>query len=144
MASGDFILSISETPVAEVEKSLAPSTTHGADLRFRGVVRDLEDGRAIDGIDYSCYREMAETELAAIAEAMRAAHPDHRADIHHRVGFVAAGEASLLIRVQTKHSAAAFEIAQEYLKWIKTTLPVWKNPVFSPAGEQSDCEKQFG
>jgi molybdopterin synthase catalytic subunit len=125
-----FISSISEMPIPEFEAGLDPSTTHGADLRFHGVVRDREDGQVITGIDYSAYRPMADNELQAVIDAMSAEHPDHRVAIHHRLGFVPAGEASILIRVQTAHSAAAFDLCREYLRRIKTSVPIWKAPIF--------------
>lgn len=126
-----FICSISEEAVPAVEKSLAPSTVHGADIRFHGVVRDLEEGRPISGIDYSQYEKMALRELEKIGAAMTEENLAHLTFVHHRVGFVPAGEASLLIRVQTAHSAEAFELCREYLKRIKTTVPIWKKPIFS-------------
>ena len=85
MPDNPFISSISEEPVAVFEEKLEPSTAHGADLRFHGVVRDSEDGKSITGIDYSCYLEMATRELEAIVEAMAAEFPDHRSVIHHTV-----------------------------------------------------------
>lgn len=135
MEKPQFIASIGEAPVPEFEASLEPSSVHGADLRFHGVVRDREDGRPIRGIDYSAYRPMADRELEAIIRAMLAERPDHLVAIHHRTGPVAAGEASLLIRVQTAHSAAAFEICREYLRRIKATVPVWKRPLFAGGGD---------
>ena len=50
MASLHFVYSVSSRPVAEVESTLEPSTIHGADLRFHGVVRDSEEGKVISGI----------------------------------------------------------------------------------------------
>ena len=131
MASSDFKVSISEKTIAEVEKAYLPSTKHGADIRFHGVVRDEEDGRIITGIDYSCYPEMAEGELNKIGESMIEENPDHLVSIHHCVGFVAAGDASIIIRVQTAHSQAAFDISREYLKRIKDSVPIWKKPIFA-------------
>ena len=130
MASLHFVYSVSTRTVAEVESELSPSTIHGADLRFHGVVRDLEEGRPISGIDYSHYESMALNELRRIGESMAGDFPEHQALVHHVVGFVPAGEASLLIRVQTTHSAFAFDISREYLRRIKLTVPVWKKPVF--------------
>lgn len=130
MASPHFVYTVSTRSVAEVEADLPPSTLHGADLRFHGVVRDLEEGRPLAGIDYSHYETMALKELQRIGEAMGAEHPGHLALVHHVVGYVPAGVASILIRVQTAHSAEAFEICREYLKRIKTTVPIWKRPVF--------------
>ncbi len=130
MASLHFVYSVSTRTVAEVESELSPSTIHGADLRFHGVVRNLEEGCPISGIDYSHYESMALNELRRIGESMAGDFPEHQALVHHVVGFVPAGEASLLIRVQTTHSASAFEISREYLRRIKLTVPVWKKPVF--------------
>ncbi len=131
MASSDFKVSISEQTIAEVEQAFPPSNRHGADIRFHGVVRAEEDGRTITGIDYSCYPDMAFAELEKIAATMVAENPDHLAIIHHRVGFVAAGDASIIIRVQTAHSQAAFDLSREYLKRIKASVPIWKKPVFA-------------
>ncbi len=129
MASNHFVSSISKEPVSEIEKTLSASSKHGADLRFLGVVRDSEDNREISGIEYSSYPGMAEKELAKIGESMGSDYGEHLALVHHCVGFVKAGEASILIRVQTKHSSAAYEISREYLRRIKETVPIWKKPI---------------
>ena len=131
MASSDFKVSISEKTVSEVEKSFPPSNKHGADIRFHGVVRDEEDGKIISGIDYSCYPDMAAGELNKIVADMLEGNPEHLVTIHHRIGFVAAGDASILIRVQTAHSQAAFDISREYLRRIKQSVPIWKKPIFA-------------
>jgi len=130
MASQHFVTNISAESVSDVEKRLEPSPIHGADIRFHGVVRDREDDRSISAIDYSCYAEMAERELQKIAARLAERFPDGRLFVHHRIGKVAVGEASLLIRAQMPHSAAAFELARTALKMIKETVPVWKKPCF--------------
>ena len=130
MASVHFSSSLSEKSIEAVELTLTPSTIHGADLRFHGVVRDLEDGRKISGIDYSHYGDMALQELNRIGEALVKEYPSHLAFVHHRIGFVPVGEPSIFIRVQTAHSAEAFEVSREYLRRIKETVPIWKKPVF--------------
>ncbi len=133
MASPHFVYSLSQHPVSEVENEFPVSTEHGADLRFHGVVRDLEEGRPLLGIEYSCYEAMASSELRRIGEAMTQEFPEHRALVHHVVGYVPAGVASILSRIQSKHSTEAFEICREYLRRIKSTVPIWKNPVFADA-----------
>ena len=84
-------------------------------------------GRPIDGDRIQLLRG----DGAAGAKPDRASHdrrriPDHLALVHHKVGFVAAGEASILIRVQTAHSAEGFDLCREYLRRIKETVPIWK------------------
>jgi len=130
MATSDFISSIGHEPICKIEQEFDPSDKHGADIRFHGVVRDSEDGRTISAIRYSFYEGMADKELRKIGSDMTERYPDHRALVYHRVGEVEAGVASILIRVQTAHSARGFEIIQEYLKRIKQSVPIWKQPLF--------------
>ncbi len=131
MASSHFQWSVSKAFIPEVEAAFSPSTKHGADIRFHGVVRDEEDGKPLQGIDYSYYPAMVENCFEALGEKLAAEHPDHFAQIHHRIGYVPAGEASIIIRVQTKHSRAGFEISQAYLAEIKKSVPIWKEPIFA-------------
>ena len=112
-----------ETPRFEVEE--------GAEVQFLGTVRGIETGQPITGIDYSAYLPMAEKTLTDLLEKGRTQHGPHRVFIQHRLGFVAVEEPSLLLRVHTKHSAEAFQICQWYLKEIKTTVPIWKKPVWT-------------
>jgi molybdopterin synthase catalytic subunit len=130
MASNHFISSIGERQVSEIETELAGSSQFGADLRFHGVVRDTENDRRISAIRYTSYGGMAEKELDAIGESMVEKYPGHRALVYHQIGEVPAGKASILIRVQTKHSAEGFEIIAEYLRRIKKTVPIWKEPIY--------------
>lgn len=103
----------------------------GADLAFLGRVRDTEDGRRITGIEYTAYPEMALSVMRELVEAMQAEHGAHPVRIYHRTGFVPAGEPSILIATGARHSAAAFALCGEYLRRIKTSVPVWKRPVFA-------------
>ena len=103
----------------------------GAEAQFLGVVRGMEDGRTISGIDYSAYLPMAEKMLQDLVERGQHEHGPHRVFIQHRLGFVASEQPSIVIRVRTKHSAASFELCHWYLKEIKTRVPIWKKPVFA-------------
>jgi len=124
-------VSISEQSIAEVEAAFLPSEKHGADIRFHGAVRDSEDERPISGIEYSHYEGMALVELEKIAREMADSEIAHLVAIHHKIGFVSNGEASIVIRVQTPHSADAFRITAEYLRRIKASVPIWKKPIFA-------------
>jgi molybdopterin synthase catalytic subunit len=139
MATEDFTVSISPDPVEVAERAWGVDRDLGADLRFLGIVRDREDGKLILGIDYTHYPGLAEKTLAEICHGLLEKGPAHRALIHHRVGFVEAGTASLVIRVRTPHSAAAFDLAREYLRRIKETVPVWKRAV--PASGEAGREE---
>jgi molybdopterin synthase catalytic subunit len=100
----------------------------GAIVEFWGVVRKLEDGREIDGIDYEAHGAMAEHQLAVIAQAAAAKFQLERLLIHHRVGFVAVGEASLFLQVAAAHRGAAFEAGKWIVDELKRKVPIWKHP----------------
>jgi molybdopterin synthase catalytic subunit len=103
----------------------------GADLRFLGVVRGFEGGRQISGIRYSAYPEMAQSTLQQIVDAFQESAGTHPITVIHRLGFVAAGEASILIALGQPHSAEAFDLLANYLRRIKEDVPIWKHPVFA-------------
>lgn len=102
----------------------------GAEAQFLGVVRGIEDDKTISGIDYSAYLPMAEKMLQDLVARGQREHGPHRVFIQHRLGFVAAEQPSIVIRVRTKHSAESFDLCHWYLKEIKTSVPIWKRAVF--------------
>lgn len=109
---------------------IAYSTEHGAVLQFLGVVRELEEGRPLNGIRYSCYEKMAWQVLDQTIAGAQSEFGEHGLDFHHRLGFVSVAEPSVIVRVSTGHSQCAIDLLQYYLRAVKTTLPIWKEPVF--------------
>ena len=103
----------------------------GAELRFLGVVRDMENERRISGIRYSAYPEMATRKMEEIAEELQGSSGFHPLIICHRIGFVAAGDASIVIAIGQPHSKEAFALLAEYLHRIKSEVPIWKEPVYT-------------
>ncbi|HZS19334.1 MAG TPA: molybdenum cofactor biosynthesis protein MoaE [Candidatus Udaeobacter sp.] len=102
----------------------------GARVDFEGIVRGLEDGREIDGIDYEAHRDMAEHQLNRIAEQAGAEFGLRSIIIHHRIGFVPVGEPSLLTRVCSGHRDAAFRGSRWIVEELKKKVPIWKRPRF--------------
>jgi molybdopterin synthase catalytic subunit len=102
----------------------------GAVVVFWGVVRELEDRRKIQGIDYEAHQAMAEHQLRLVAEAATEKFQLKKVVIHHRVGFVRAGEPSLFLQVWAQHRAAAFESSKWIVDELKENVPIWKRPRF--------------
>jgi molybdopterin synthase catalytic subunit len=102
----------------------------GAVLDFRGVVRAMEDGRRIDGIDYEAHPAMAEHQLRLIGEEAIERFGLTTAVIRHRTGLVAAGEVSLLARVTAPHRQAAIDGMEWLVNELKKKVPIWKHPQF--------------
>jgi len=93
-------------------------------------VRALEDGREISGIEYEAHEAMAQHQLEVIAQAARAEFGLEQVLLEHRIGFVAAGEASLFLRVASAHRDAAFAASAWIVAELKKKAPIWKRPLF--------------
>ena len=124
-----FMVCMSEAPILATQAVFADG--EGAECQFLGTVRGEEDGKPITGIEYSAYRPMADKELETLCERAQKEQGPHRVEIQHRLGFVANCEPSIVIRVKTKHSGLSFDLCRWYLKEIKTSVPIWKKPVFA-------------
>ena len=105
------------------------STEHGAVLDFFGVVRENEKEAIISGLEYEAFVEMAEAELGRISEEVAQKFSLGSVIVHHRIGFVPAGQASLFVRVSAHHRGAAFAGSQRLVELLKSRVPIWKHPI---------------
>lgn len=101
----------------------------GAIVQFFGDVRPLENGERIDGIEYEAHREMAEHQLRKIADEAAERFGLLVVCLHHRVGFVGAGETSLFLKVAAAHRGAAFDASRWIVDELKKRVPIWKSIV---------------
>jgi molybdopterin synthase catalytic subunit len=102
----------------------------GAIVDFWGVVRRAEGEAAIQAIDYEAHPAMAEHQMRTLAVAAAERFALTEARIIHRVGVVAVGEASLFVRVGSRHRAAALHACEWIIDELKKRVPVWKHPRF--------------
>jgi molybdopterin synthase catalytic subunit len=105
------------------------SVTEGAVVDFYGVVRDTENDRKIGGIEYEAFELMARKQLNLIAAEATTKFRLGALAIHHRIGWVPAGEASLYVRVTARHRRAALEACGEIIEKLKVAVPIWKHPI---------------
>jgi molybdopterin synthase catalytic subunit len=137
-------ISVTEAPLAASGSDVAGA---GAIIDFWGVVRPIEDGREIEGIDYDAHYEMAEHQLKRIAEQAAERFELKQVIIHHRTGFIAVGEASLFLQVASPHRREGFQASQWILDELKKKVPIWKRPRFRAvagivdAGNRDDHSK---
>jgi molybdopterin synthase catalytic subunit len=93
-------------------------------------VRRFENGREIEGIEYEAHREMAERQLKQIAEQAVEEFGLNFVTIHHRIGFIAVAEPSLVVGVTSPHRGEGFRAAQWIVDELKKKVPIWKKPRF--------------
>lgn len=118
---------------AEVLARVA-SDEDGAVLLFLGIVRDHADGRAVKGMRYDGYVEMAEPILAEIAAEAATRLGTERLAVAHRIGDLVIGDVSVAIAVSSPHRAEAYEASRYVIEEIKTRLPVWKKEHYADGG----------
>lgn len=102
----------------------------GAIVDFWGVVRALEEGKEITGIEYEAHRPMAEHQMRRLAETAIGKFGLTKVIIRHRIGFVPAAEASIVVHVESARRSAAFSASQWIMDELKQTVPIWKHAVF--------------
>ena len=111
-------------PSALVDEVNSPQ--FGAILMFLGVVRDVNAGRAVTGIEYSAYAEMAATQLADIAREGAEHFGPANVVIAHRLGELDLQEASVGIAVAHAHRDAAYQLSRWCIDELKRRVPIWK------------------
>jgi molybdopterin synthase catalytic subunit len=104
----------------------AGDPSFGAILLFLGVVRDVNAGRAVTGIEYSAYEGMAASELGDIAREGAERFRPANVVIVHRLGELGLEEASVGIAVAHAHRDAAYQLSRWCIDELKRRVPIWK------------------
>jgi molybdopterin synthase catalytic subunit len=119
-----------EAAVAEVRDDGA-----GAIATFTGTARASSRGRAVLHLDYEAYEGMAEQVMADLAGALEARYAITAVAIHHRIGRVEVGEASVVIAVSGPHRADTLAACRDAIDALKESVPLWKKEVYE-GGEE--------
>jgi len=119
-----------DTAVAEVADERA-----GAIATFTGTVRRQSRGREVTQLEYEAYAEMAEDVMAQLAHDLQERYELCAIAIHHRVGTLGIGEASVVIAVSAPHRQDALAACKDAIDTLKQTVPLWKKEVYE-GGEE--------
>jgi len=98
----------------------------GAIATFLGVVRNMNDGRAVTLLEYEAYGTMAEAELQRILDEMHHEMPQVRLAATHRIGALSIGDAAVVCAASAPHRGEAFAACRDLIDRIKARLPIWK------------------
>ena len=102
----------------------------GAVATFTGLVRDHNQGRTVRFLEYEAYEPLAVRALERIIQEAEAAWPGIRLGVHHRIGRLEIGEASILIVAVSPHRPAAFAACRYAIERVKQIVPIWKREHF--------------
>jgi molybdopterin synthase catalytic subunit/molybdopterin converting factor small subunit len=107
----------------------------GAVATFTGTVRRQSRGREVTHLEYEAYAEMAEDVMARLAGDLEARYDLCSIAIHHRVGRLEVGEASVVIAISAPHRQDALAACKDAIDRLKETVPLWKKEVYE-GGEE--------
>lgn len=102
----------------------------GAVVTFLGLVRNHNLGRSVRYLEYDAYEPLALKTFARIADEVRDRWPGARLAVHHRIGRLEIGEASVAIAVASPHRADAYAACRYAIERIKHIAPIWKREFF--------------
>ena len=109
----------------------AASPACGATAVFVGTVRDENEGRSVDGIEYTAYDAMAEREMMRILEEAKDRYSIVSAIVEHRIGELAVGDASIAVVVAHPHRGAAIDALRYIIDETKARATIWKRERYS-------------
>jgi molybdopterin/thiamine biosynthesis adenylyltransferase/molybdopterin synthase catalytic subunit/rhodanese-related sulfurtransferase len=98
----------------------------GGFCTFEGWVRNSNEGRAVDGLEYEAYEELARAEGELILQEAIARYGVNDARCVHRTGSLRIGDLAVWVGVGAAHRDEAFRACRYIIDEIKHRLPIWK------------------
>lgn len=98
----------------------------GIDM-FIGKVRDLNHGRAVQGISYDLFVPLAVATFQQLAAEVEAEFgPRLKLYVGHAKGRLAVGEVAVVVAAGTPHRDEAFRACRALIEAVKHRAPIWK------------------
>jgi molybdopterin synthase catalytic subunit len=129
MSDSQFRVSADPLDVDTVS-AIVSSSDCGAVTTFVGLVRDENGGRRVLWLEYEAYEPLAVKAFKRIDEEAGERWPSIALAIHHRIGRVGIGEASVVIAAASPHRSEAFAACRYAIERIKQIAPIWKHEHF--------------
>jgi molybdopterin synthase catalytic subunit len=134
----DIEIRLLDRPVSIPAGATPPGA--GAETVFLG--RTRRDSHPAHGelirLSYEAYEPMARDVLEALARDAAARHGCRAVRIHHALGEVRPGEASVLVQVFAAHRAEAFAACRELIDRLKSEAPIWKREEWADGSTWSE------
>jgi len=102
----------------------------GAVVTFLGLVRNHNAGRSVRYLEYETYAPLAVRAFERIASETHDCWPSAMLAIHHRIGRLGIGEASIAIAARSPHRSDAYAACRYAIERVKQIAPIWKREFF--------------
>jgi molybdopterin synthase catalytic subunit len=121
----------------------------GGIVMFSGEVRNFNNNRKVEYIEYEAYETMAEKKIREIVDYAIGHWKLNNAHCIHRLGKVEISECAVLVVTASSHRAQAYEANSYIIDMVKTQVPVWKKEYYTDGtfewGKESltECSKEI-
>ena len=102
----------------------------GAVVTFLGLVRNHNVGRSVRYLEYEAYEPLALKAFERIVAEIQERWPGARVALHHRIGRLEIGEASIAIAARSPHRGDAYASCRYAIERVKQIAPIWKREFF--------------
>ena len=118
-------------PLITAVTSRGPATgSDGGVATFLGIVRNHNVGRRVQYLEYEAYEALALRSFERIASEVSARWPGVQLALHHRIGRIDIGGASVAIAAASAHRGDAFSACRYTIERVKQIAPIWKREFF--------------
>jgi len=105
---------------------LRQKTSVGAIVTFTGLVRDINQGKAVSDLALEHYPGMTEKSLQSIVEQAKQRWRIIDYTVIHRVGQLTVSDQIVFVGVASQHRGDAFAACEFIMDYLKTDAPFWK------------------
>jgi len=105
---------------------LRQKTSVGAIVTFTGLVRDINQGEAVNELALEHYPGMTEKSLQSIIEQAKQRWRIIDYTVVHRVGQLKVSDQIVFVGVASEHRGEAFAACEFIMDYLKTAAPFWK------------------
>ena len=130
------LVGLRETPldIGEVVAALDDASSGGLTL-FVGRVRDHDDDKVVDGLDYTAHPAALE-KLYDVCDRVAEEYDVHGVAAVHRVGSLAIGDVAVVVATTAAHRGEAFTASRALIDTLKGEVPIWKHQRFGDGTEE--------
>ena len=119
-----------EPLIAAVADRGSATGSDGAVATFLGLVRNHNVGRQVLYLEYEAYQPLALRAFERISAEVGVRWPGVRLALHHRIGRIEIGQASVAIAAASPHRADGFAACRYTIERVKQIAPIWKREFF--------------
>lgn len=119
------MFSLSESSITCSPENLQ-NPAAGAYASFEGWVRNHNEGKEVNSLEYEAYPALANKEGDRILQEAKEKFEILEAVCTHRTGHLQIGEVAVWVGVIAKHREAAFLACRYIIDEVKARVPIWK------------------